>query len=131
MNKNYKPKGFHSITPYVFSDNPVEFINFLMTAFDGEEFTERSLNKDGTVANAQVRIGDSIIEISQAREEFPSVSCNFHLYVPDAEQAYKKAIEAGGIGQYPPQKQDYGDLECYVIDKFGNHWFIATMIDER
>jgi uncharacterized glyoxalase superfamily protein PhnB len=49
-----------------------------------------------------------------------------HLYVPDADQVYRRALEAGAESLHAPVDQPYGDREAGVRDVAGNHWYIAT-----
>src|SRR5439155_501428 len=49
-----------------------------------------------------------------------------HLYVPDADQVYRAALEAGADSLRAPVDQPYGDREASVRDVAGNHWYIAT-----
>lgn len=49
-----------------------------------------------------------------------------HLYVPDADHVYRRALGAGAESLYEPVDQPYGDREGGVKDIAGNHWYIAT-----
>jgi hypothetical protein len=49
-----------------------------------------------------------------------------HLYVPNADQVYRNALEAGAESLHAPVDQPYGDREASVKDLAGNHWYIAT-----
>lgn len=59
----YVPPGFNTVTPYFFVSGAERFVEFLLAAFDGEELG-RSLRADGHVANAQIRIGSSTVDVS-------------------------------------------------------------------
>src|SRR6185436_5248707 len=54
-----------------------------------------------------------------------------HVYVPDCDATYRRALEAGavtlgsaGVGQ--PADRPYGERAAFVSDPVGNIWFIAT-----
>src|SRR5262249_28795366 len=49
-----------------------------------------------------------------------------HLYVKNADDAYRIAMEGGGQSLYSPQDMDYGDREGGIKDPSGNHWYIGT-----
>jgi uncharacterized glyoxalase superfamily protein PhnB len=49
-----------------------------------------------------------------------------HLYVPDTDLVYGRALGAGAESLYAPVDQPYGDREAGVRDLAGNHWYIAT-----
>ncbi len=128
MSVDYKPEGFHSITPYMIVKGAAELIEFMNRAFNAEE-GGRHLNADGTIAHAWVRIGDSSIELSEANERFPAMPSALHLYVENSDQVYAAALEAGATSTLEPTNQFYGDREAGIIDPSGNHWFIATRIE--
>ena len=81
---------------------------------------------DGVIVHAKIKIGDSIIEMSEARGEFQPMPSAFHLYVPDVDSVYRRAIEAGGKSMGEPTDQPYGERSAGVIDPGGNTWYIAT-----
>jgi PhnB protein len=50
----------------------------------------------------------------------------FHVYVPDCDAVYNRAIEAGATSMGAPSDHHYGERAGYVQDTSGNHWYIAT-----
>jgi len=127
---NYKPKGFSSITPYITVEGADRFIDFLKNAFDAEELGRYESPEKKRIMHALLKIGDSFIELSDASQEFPAIQTALHLYVPDVDAVYQKAIKAGGIGKIEPKEQFYGDRESHLTDPFGNHWYIATHVGD-
>ncbi len=123
------PAGYHTVTPYVVVPDGEGFITFLRTAFQAEELS-RSVRPDGTIANAALRIGDSIVMVAQAREPWKPMPTGLYLYVPDTDGTYKAAIEAGGASLIEPSDQFYGDRSAGVQDPWGNNWWIATHIED-
>lgn len=120
-------KDFRSITPHI---NPLRapvVIEFLRKAFGAEE-VYRAQSPDGVIHHAQVRIGDSVIGIGEAHGLYQPMPCTLHLYVPDADAAYERAMRAGATSIQPPADQSYGDRSGGVTDPFGNRWFVATHI---
>src|SRR5688572_13598578 len=59
----------------------------------------------------------------QGVEEKPTA---LHLYVPDADAVYQRALAAGGTSLEEPVDQFYGDREAGIKDPTGNVWWIAT-----
>ena len=49
-----------------------------------------------------------------------------HLYVPNVDAVYQRAVAAGGTSTMEPMDQFYGDRSGGVKDPAGNHWFIGT-----
>lgn len=102
-------------------------IRFMLDAFDAEEI-RRFDTPEGTVMHAEVRLADSVIMIGQSGGEWPPVPGYLHLYVPDVESVYRRALELGAESlQEPVRKDDDDDLRGGVRDKDGTTWWIATM----
>ena len=127
MAAKHLPDGFHTVTPYLLVQGADRLIAFLTQAFDAAELeSHRVTVPDGRVMNAAVRIGDSVVEMGEASAEFPPRPGSLHLYVPDADAVYARALAAGATSLREPADQYYGDREAGVADPFGNHWYIAT-----
>lgn len=125
----YKPKDFHSVTPYLHPHEAEPMIAFLKKAFGAEEM-DRHASPDGVVHHATVRVGDSVIEMGEAHGAFQPMPSMFYLYVADVDALYARAIQAGATSLSAPRDQDYGDRSGGVKDPFGNQWYIATHIKD-
>lgn len=123
------PPGFHSVTPYLIVPGAERLIEFLKQAFGAEEIY-RSNQPDGTIGHTELRIGDSMIELAEANARFTARPCSLHLYVPDCDATYRRALEAGATSLMAPEDAFYGDRAAGVADPSGNHWFIATRQEE-
>jgi len=119
------PDGFRSLTPYVITPGADAVMAFAAAAFDARQRI-RVPAPDGTVMHAEVVLDDSVIEFSDGNDKWPPRPCNLHVYVPDADRAYQRALDAGATSLYEPTDQPYGDREAGVRDAGGNNWFIAT-----
>ena len=104
-------------------------VDFLRQVFDAEE-EERFTGSDGRIRHAEVRIGDSLIMISDSSPEFPAISAMVNVYVEDVDAAYKRALEGGAISLREPSDQFYGDRTGGVKDRYGNQWWIATHVED-
>jgi PhnB protein len=124
-----QPEGMHNITPYLHPKGAPRVIDFLKRAFGAEEVF-RAQDPAGTVHHARIRIGDSIIAMGEAHGPYQPMPPALHLYVPDTDAAYKRALEAGAISIDEPVDQGYGDRYAGVKDPFGNVWYIATHLRE-
>jgi uncharacterized glyoxalase superfamily protein PhnB len=123
------PAGYHTVTPYLVVADGEGLMAFLRDAFAAETCS-RTVRPDGSIANAEVRIGDSMVMIAQARDPWKPMPAGFYLYVPDTDAAYRAALAAGGISAMEPSDQFYGDRNAGVQDPWGNHWWIATHIED-
>src|SRR5438874_8021159 len=121
------PRVRHTIAPHFRVKTVADFIPFLEAAFGGvEEF--RAPRPDGLIAHAEVRIGDSIVEMGDAPEGVSTIAFGIHLYVDDVDEMYARAMKAGATSLHPVVDQPYGDREGSVKDPFGNHWYIASPV---
>ena len=118
-------EGFHSITPYLIVEGAAKTIDFLKQAFGAEE-KFRVPKPDGSIMHAEVRIGGSVVELADANDQYPPRPTSLHLYVPDADAVYHRAIALGAASTEEPVDQPYGDREAGVRDPGGNTWYIAT-----
>ena len=124
------PDGYHTVTPFLLVQGAEQLIDFLERAFNASE-TYRFSMPSGTIGHAEIRIGDSVIMLSEAMgEEYRPTTCGIHLYVEDCDGTYERALEAGAISVKKPADQPYGDRSAGVKDQFGNHWWIGTHMED-
>jgi PhnB protein len=116
--------GSYRVEPHLPVQGASRLIDFLQQAFAAQE-TSRHTRPDGSIAHAEVRIGDSVIGTGDATALQPSPTA-IHLYVPNADAVYERAVHAGATSTQEPTDQPYGDREAGVKDPFGNRWYIAT-----
>jgi uncharacterized glyoxalase superfamily protein PhnB len=122
------PDGYHTITPYLMIKDSLKFIEFLKKAFNAEEI-HKSVN-DGKIMHAEIKIGDSMLMLSEANEMYPAEPCKFYLYVKDTDATYKQALAAGATSTMEPADQFYGDRNAGVKDAFGITWWIGTHVED-
>jgi len=123
------PDGYHTVTPYLTVGDAEAQIEFLKRAFGAEERYRHNDDK-GRVRHAEVRVGDSMVMIGQAREPWTPRPAHFYLYVEDVDAVYKRAVAAGGKSLQEPTNQPYGDRGSGVEDSQGNSWWIGTHIED-
>ncbi len=110
------PKGFHTITPYLTVNNGSVAIEFYKRAFGAREMLRHS-TPDGKILNAQLRIGDSIIMLS---DEFPgsdtkspvslgASTVTLHVYTKDVNKLWDQATAAGAKIVMPLNNQFWGE----------------------
>ena len=123
------PDGYHSVTPYLIAQGADKLLDFLKRAFAAEE-TVRMPKPDGSIAHAEVRIGDSVVMLADAGEQWSPMPAGIHLYVEDCDATYLRALEAGATSVQEPADQFYGDRSGGVRDPVGNHWWISTHVED-
>lgn len=124
------PEGYHTVCPYLIVDDADRILDFMCDAFGA---TERELHRtpEGRVMHAEVQIGDSVVMLGETNEEFSDFKAMIHLYVPDVDDVFRGALEAGGRTIRELSDQDYGDRTGGVEDPEGNQWWISTRVGDR
>ena len=126
----YIPPGFGTVTPYIFALDAQRLVDFLLAGLGGRE-TCCTMRPDGKVANCQVLIGDTTLMVSEATERFQPSRSAFYLYVADADEAMRQAIEAGAVLVMKVADMPYGDRQGGVADPSGNIWWISQRLVEE
>jgi|HubBroStandDraft_6_1064221.scaffolds.fasta_scaffold15979_3 PhnB protein len=128
MPTTWKPENYNSVSVYIVAENAQQVIDFLKKTFDASPL-RRFDSPDGKIMHAEVRINDTAVMIANAGGAYPAFPVWLHVYVPDAQATYKKALAAGGVSvQEPVQKQGDPDLRGGVKDPCGNTWWISTQM---
>ena len=125
----YTPKGLNSVNVYMHPLRAEPVINFLKRAFGGREIGKYA-SPDGVVHHAEIRVGNSVVEMGEAHGKYPPMPTMFYLYVPDCDATYQRALQAGADSISEPVDQPYGDRSGAVKDAFGNQWYIATHLKD-
>lgn len=118
------PDGYRTVTPFLTVDGADDFIAFLKKAFGAEERV-RMPTPDGKIMHAEIKIGDSMLMLSDAIMS-PATKSSVHLYVQDADAAWTRALVAGAQVAMPIADMFWGDRYGMVSDKWGNRWGIAS-----
>jgi uncharacterized glyoxalase superfamily protein PhnB len=121
------PEELRTVTLYFHPIGAPGLIEFMKNAFGAEELM-RHQSEEGYVFHAKVRIGDSIVEMGEARDPSQPMPTAIYLYVEDVDAMYERAVKAGATSVLPPTDQPYGDRNAWVNDPFGNVWYLATTI---
>lgn len=128
MNPSHKPAGYTSVSPYLIVDGASETIDFLKDVFGGVEL-RRFPDPAGKVIHAEVRIDDTVVMIADAAEGWPALQSHVHVYVPDVDGTYQRALEAGATSVQEPVKKEDEDKRGGVKDAGGTTWWIATKVE--
>lgn len=121
---NPVPPGFGTVTPFLNVQGAAQAIDLYKKAFGAEEI-RRTLGPNNMVIHAEIKIGNSIVMISDAMQH-PSTQSNLHIYVDDCDAMWKRAVDAGCKIETPIQDMFWGDRYGVVEDGWGNRWAIAS-----
>jgi len=127
--ESYVPKGLHNVNVYMHPLRAEPVITFLKRAFGARELAKHA-SPDGVVHHAEIRVGDSVVEMGESHGKYPPMPAMFYVYVPDCDAVYRRALAAGAKSIQEPTDQPYGDRLGLVADAFGNQWCIATHIKD-
>lgn len=111
---------FRTVTPYLLPPGP-EFLDFARQVFGAVE-THRTDTGPGRF-HAEIRIGDSMLMVGVGSGR--SLPAALHVYVENADETYRRALEAGATS-LTEVVEAHGDRFGCVQDPAGNHWYIAT-----
>jgi PhnB protein len=128
MEPPYKPQGYPSVSAYVVADGAQDVIDFLIGSF-GARQTRRYDTPDGSIMHAEVLIDDTVVMVTDGGGDNPAFPAWLHVYVPDVDATYRRALEAGGLPvEEPKQREGDPDRRGGVKDPSGNTWWIATEV---
>lgn len=124
------PDGYHTVTPYLVVRDARQLIAFLQQAFAAELSFPAMQDPGGRIAHAEMRLGDSVLMLGEPPAGSPERPGMVHLYLPDVDAAYQRALGAGAKSLRPPENQFYGDRSAGVEDWSGNCWWLATHTED-
>lgn len=128
MNSSYKPDDYNSVSPYLIVEGAQKLIDLLRQVFNATE-KRRYIRPDGKIMHVEVKVDDSIIMMSDATESYPPQKIMLHVYVPDVDATFRRAIAAGcELIEEPVQKTGDVDRRGSFYDFAGNYWSVATQI---
>ena len=131
------PKGYHTVTPSLCVAGGAKAIDFYKQAFGAQEIM-RFPGPDGLLMHAEIRIGDSVVMLSdempdmggKSPKSYGGTPVGFFIYTENVDAAWKKAIDAGGKSVMPLADQFWGDRTGCIEDPFGHRWWLAQHIQD-
>ena len=133
------PDGYRRVTPALVVQGGEKALEFYADVFDATE-RWRFLGPGGTVAHAEIEIGDSVIIVEdeasdrgtkapppQGMDGSPST---LFIYVENVDEVVARAVELGAALKRAPEDQFYGDRDGYIVDPFGHGWTVATHVED-
>jgi PhnB protein len=130
------PEGYHSITPYIVCNEAAKAIDWYRAVFDAEVLA-RNDGPGGMVMHAEIRIGDSIVQLSDPMPDYglaapdpDAVSASLVLYVPDVDAVFKRAVDAGATVREEVSTFVTGDRFASIVDPHGRRWAIMTRVED-
>jgi PhnB protein len=127
------PEGYNTLSPFLAVEDASAAIDFYQRALGAKERT-RMPGPQGTVAHAELEIGDSVIMLAdpfpqstaKPPKQLGGTSVALFLYVEDVDALVQRAVDAGATLTMPVDDMFWGDRFGQVADPFGHQWQIAT-----
>ncbi|MDT0647529.1 VOC family protein [Zunongwangia sp. F260] len=130
MKKTFKPNGYNSVSPYFVVDGAQKLIDLLVKIFDAEKLREYDM-PDGTIMHAEIKIDDSVLMFGNSSDKFPPNKLLTHIYVPNVDNVFQKAIDLGCEPlEKPKEREGDPDRRGSFRDFAGNVWSIGTQLAE-
>ena len=133
------PGSYRRVTPCLVMHGAAKALDFYAQVFGASERT-RTPGPGGTIAHAEIEIGDSVVIIEDEDPQrgtsappaggVPGTPVFQFIYVEDVDAVVARAVELGATLKRAPQTQFYGDRDSFIVDPFGHSWTIATHVED-
>jgi uncharacterized glyoxalase superfamily protein PhnB len=128
MTKEFKPSGYNSVSPYFIVKGAQKFIDLMKDIFNAKELRRYDM-PDGSIMHAEIQLDDSVIMLGESSDKFPPVAIVIHVYVPNVDEVFAKAIKAGcEVIEQPKEQEGDPDRRATFKDFAGNMWSIGTQL---
>jgi PhnB protein len=134
------PEHLHTVTPRLVVRDGAAAIDFYRLAFGAVEVGDRFTGPSGELIHAEIRIGDSVVMITDEAEngqpaQSPRslggvVTAVMATYWEDVDAAWDRIVSAGAEVVYPLADQFYGERGGRVRDPFGQQWMLSQRIEQ-
>jgi PhnB protein len=128
MRRSHKPRCYTTVSPYLIVEDANRTIAFLKLVFGAVEL-RRFPDATGKLMHAEVRIDDTVVMLADGGPGWPPIPSYVHVYVPDVDATYRRALEAGATPVQEPVKKEDEDKRGGVKDAGGTTWWIATKVE--
>ena len=111
-------------------------IDFYSRAFGAEEVSRHMADDGKRIMHAHLKVNGGSLMLNDEFPEFTSApstppgSLVLHLQVPDADAAWKRALDAGAEARFEMKDQFWGDRYGQVQDPFGFTWSIGAPVKQ-
>ena len=133
------PDSYRRVTPCLVVQGAAKALEFYAAVFGATE-RMRFPGPGGTIAHAEVQIGDSVVIVEDEDPHrgtkappaggLPGSSAWQYLYVEDVDAVIAHAVALGATLARPAEDQFYGDRDGYIIDPFGHGWTVASHVED-
>jgi len=115
-----------TVSPYLVVADASALIAFAQSGF-GADLVDHQTRPDGTVAAAALRVGDSVIMLTERGDA--TNAPRLHVYVADVEASYRRTLSHGASSLSAPESISNAALRAGVIGPAGVQWWMSTAPD--
>ncbi len=119
-----EPMVTPKLAPYLLARDARGLARFIEAGIGGRRGFE-AVDAAGTVNHLEFRIEDSVLMLAEAPAGRPTFPAMLHLYVTDADAAYRRALGAGATSVREPGDAEDG-RRGGVRDAWGNEWWFTS-----
>lgn len=132
------PDTYARVTPHITIEGAAEALDFYTSIFGARERMRMAM-PDGTVAHAEIVIGDSVVMIGEANLPIPTdpsprklggSPVSLFVYMDDVDDVFARAVKEGATAVSEPTDHFYGDRVGTIDDPYGHRWNIGTHIED-
>ena len=120
---SYKPDGYTSLAPYLVVPDPRAVLAFRAEVFGAEAL--RVVEDGDRILHAEGRIGDTVLMMGGAAG---GPGAMVHLYLPDPDAAFARALEQGAEEIQPMMEKGDGDRRGGFRTPCGTQWYVARQL---
>ncbi|MGV3651476.1 MAG: VOC family protein [Devosia sp.] len=123
----YKPEGYTALSPYIIVEDAGPTLAFIKAVFGVDPLMVHRISA-GRIGQCEIRIDDTIVMLGEA----PGAGAiHLHVYVPDLDACFSRALAAGGTEVQPLSDKGDGDRRGGVRDPSGTTWWLAETVGHR
>jgi PhnB protein len=127
----------HELFAYLHVKDAARAIEFYAKAFGARE-KFRLAEASGRIGHAELDFGGTTVMLADEFPEygirgpaaFGATTVSIHIHVDDADEAIRRALEAGASMVREAQDQFYGERSGRVRDPFGHEWNIGHHLED-
>lgn len=123
------PEGYNTVSPWVVTDDTGAFLDFVGSAFDGEELG-RVATDDGLIGHGEIRVGDTVVLAFDRHADWAAIPSLLRVFVADADAAVSRALAAGAQIVTPISDDAFGQRGARLRDPFGNIWWVSCHVED-
>jgi PhnB protein len=120
---------YTTVAPWIVTPDTGALLDFVAAVFDGVELGRVPL-EDGSIGHAEIRVGDTVLLAFDRNPEWPAMPSLLRVFVPDADTAMARAVEAGARVVTESATHAFGQRGGRVRDPWGNIWWVSAVVED-